>query len=173
LAGESGRDCALLRRDSNDRATKLLAHPRSRCTFHFTNQQSSTQSLKGGVYVKSQSVRDDRTSTSNGTTEFSFSAAPLYADKDEFLGKNLVFTIKGVEFQEGAGFEGADRWAVTVSPSDGRLDEIITLQSNDNRDDQLRAAADHINKHGPIPNTKLVKSGKAYYFRKATETANP
>src|SRR5690349_13170854 len=96
---------------------------------------------------------------------FSFSSGVLYADKDEYIGKGLVFTINAIEFQEKAGFEQTDRWAVMVTVDDGRPDEIITLQSNERRDAELRAAADHIAKHGPIPNTQLVKSGKAYYFR--------
>ena len=68
----------------------------------------------------------------------------LYADKDEYIAKNLTFTIKHIKFQAGAGFEGADRWAVTVAAEDGRPDEIITLQSNEKRDAELQAAAAHI-----------------------------
>jgi hypothetical protein len=120
--------------------------------------------------VKNQATRAERAPTTRDTAEFSFSSGAQYADKDEFVAEGLVFSITAIEFQEGAGYEGADRWAITVSPEGGRPDEIITLQSNDNRDAELRAAADHIAKHGAIANTKLVKSGKAYYFRKAAET---
>lgn len=120
--------------------------------------------------MKSQSARAERAPTTKDATEFTFSSGAQYADKDEFVAKGLVFSITVIEFQEGAGYEGADRWAITVSPEGGRPDEIITLQSNDNRDAELRAAAEHIAKRGPIANTKLVKSGKAYYFRKAAET---
>jgi hypothetical protein len=105
--------------------------------------------------------------------EFSFSTGLLYADKDEYLAKGLVFTIKSIEYQKGAGFDNRDRWSATISLADGRPDEIITLQANDKRDAELRAAATHIEKHGPIGSTKLVKSGKAYYFRKAEETKKP
>ena len=98
---------------------------------------------------------------------FSFSRIPLYSEKDELIAKKLIFTIKSIEFQEKAGFEQTDRWAVTVSVDDGRPDEIITLQSNEKRDAELQTAAAHIAKHGPIHNTQLVKSGKAYYFRTA------
>lgn len=117
--------------------------------------------------MKTQAPRAERArTTSSNTTEFSFSTGALYADKDEYTSKNLIFTINAIEFQEKRGFEGADRWAVTVSFDDGRPHEIVTLQSNDERDAELRAAATHIENHGPIPNTVLVKSGKAYYFRK-------
>jgi hypothetical protein len=120
--------------------------------------------------VKTQTPPGKRASTSsNGTTEFSFSAVASYADKDEYVSKNLVFTIKTIEFQEGAGFEGTDRWAVTVAPDDGRPDEIITLQANPKRDDQLKSAKEHIAAHGPLRNVRLTKSGKAYYFDTVAE----
>ncbi|HEY1866746.1 MAG TPA: hypothetical protein VGG70_00525 [Candidatus Cybelea sp.] len=104
---------------------------------------------------------------SNSSAEFSFSTGALYADKDELISKKLVFKINAIEFQENRGFEGADRWAISASFDDGRPDEVITLQSNDERDAELQSAAAHIEDHGPIGNTILVKSGKAYYFRKA------
>ncbi len=121
--------------------------------------------------MSAKNSRETRESTtSHDEVEFSFSSGAEYADKDEYVTKRLVFAITVIEFQEGAGYEGADRWSITVSPEDGQPDEIIELQSNDKRDAQLRAAAEHIAKHGPIVNTRLVKSGKAYYFRKAAET---
>ena len=117
--------------------------------------------------MKTETTRGKRAlTTTNGSAEFSFSTGALYADKDEYISKKLVFTIKGVEFQENRGFEGANRWAVTVAVDDGRPDEIITLQSNEERDAELQSAAAYIENHGPIRNTTLVKSGKAYYFRK-------
>ncbi|HET6274549.1 MAG TPA: hypothetical protein VFE16_01260 [Candidatus Cybelea sp.] len=121
--------------------------------------------------MKAQPARTERASTTpHDAAEFSFSSGALYADKDEYVSKNLTFTIGRVEFQEKSGFDGADRWAIYVQPNDGRPEEIITLQSNENRDAELQAAAAHVEKRGPIKNTKLVKSGKAYYFRNATET---
>jgi hypothetical protein len=94
----------------------------------------------------------------------------LYADKDEYISKSLVFTINKVYYQEEAGYEGANRWAVYVQPDDGRPEEIITLQCNTKRDGELFQALDHIADHGPIRNVQLVKSGKAYYFRNLVET---
>ena len=118
--------------------------------------------------LKTQPPRAERArTTSSNTTEFSFSTGAIYADKDEYISKRLIFTIKAIEFQEKRGFEGADRWSVTASFDDDRPDEIVTLQSNNERDAELWAAAAHIENQGPIPNTVLVKSGKAYYFRKA------
>ena len=124
--------------------------------------------------MPTKTARTERASASSqDDAEFSFSNGVLYADKDEYIDKNLTFTIKQIEFQPGAGFEGADRWAITVAADDDRPDEIITLQSNDRRDAELQAAAAHIEDRGPIRNKKLGKSGKAYYFRNAAETKNP
>jgi hypothetical protein len=101
--------------------------------------------------------------------EFSFFAggAP-YADKDEYLSKALVFVIVTIEFEEGRGYEGADRWAVTVETGDGRGREIITLGANKRRNEQMRAARDHIAKRGPICGVCLKRSGRAYYLANAT-----
>jgi hypothetical protein len=114
--------------------------------------------------AKSAPARDGRT-TEKEPPDFSFSIGILYADKDECVSKNRIFTIHRINFEQNAGFDGGDRWAVTVSYDDGRESEIITLGSNDRRDAELRAAAVHIERHGPIPNARLVRFGKAYYFR--------
>ncbi|MFY9663352.1 MAG: hypothetical protein WAL67_06815 [Candidatus Cybelea sp.] len=121
--------------------------------------------------MKTATTRKSRSkTTSRDETEFSFSSGPFYAEKDEYLAKGLIFTINAIEFQEKAGIDNSDRWAVLVSVGDGRPDELITLPSNDKRDAELVAAAAHIEDRGPIRNCKLVKSGKAYYFRNAAET---
>ena len=77
--------------------------------------------------MKTPSARNSRSKTTSGNAaDFSFSSGPLYAEKDEYLAKRLIFTINTFEFQEKAGVEQSDRWAVTVSPDDGRSDEVIT-----------------------------------------------
>jgi hypothetical protein len=120
-----------------------------------------------------QTARSKRAPTIEAATEFSFNSVSPYADKDEFVAKKLIFTIGRVTFEEKAGFEGSDRWAVLVSAADDRPDEIITLQSNDKRDEQLYAAQEHIAKHGPIRNVRLIRSGKAYYFERVAENKAP
>ncbi len=101
--------------------------------------------------------------------DFSFSTVPLYADKDEYVAKKLVFTIKSIEYEEHGGFEGAPRWSTIVSVNDGRPDEIITLQANEKRDQLLQGAKAHLEAHGPIHNVQLVKRGKTFYFNTITE----
>ena len=102
-------------------------------------------------------------------TGFSFSTVPCYAEKDEFLAKKLVFTIKSIEYEEHGGFEGAPRWSITVTVDDGRPDEIITLQANEKRDEQLQAAKAYLDANGPIHNVQLAKHGKAFYFNTTAE----
>jgi hypothetical protein len=117
--------------------------------------------------MKTQTARKARENhKAEKTTEFSFSGAPSYADKDEYISKGLIFQTKAFEFQEGRGFEGADRWAVLVA-LDGRPDEIITLGSNEKRDAQFRNAQEFLKRGIALPRTRLRKSGKAYYFENA------
>lgn len=108
-------------------------------------------------------------STKESVTGFSFSGGDDYAQKDEYLEKGLVFTVRSIEFQEGRGYENTDRWAVFVT-FEGRPDEILTFGCNERRDTQMRAAQAYIEAHGPIPNVRLKKS-KAYYLETVTETA--
>jgi hypothetical protein len=85
------------------------------------------------------------------------------------LAKKLVFTIKSIEYEEHGGFEGAPRWSITVTVDDGRPDEIITLQANEKRDEQLQAAKAYLDANGPIHNVQLAKHGKAFYFNTTAE----
>lgn len=123
--------------------------------------------------VTAQARRKRASTATHGATEFSFNGSHIYADKDEYVAKKLIFEIKKVEFQEKAGFEGSARWAITVSPKDGRPDEIITLQSNDGRDEQLYAAQAHLARGGAIRNVRLTKSGKPYYLDTVREEESP
>jgi len=123
--------------------------------------------------VKTQPARGTRAQSTKDATEFSFSSGAKYAVKEDYLAKHVIFAITAIEYQEDAGFDGAPRWAVTVTPDDGDTVEIITLQSNDKRDTEMRTAAEHIAKHGPIRNVRLVKHGKAYYFETVAETKAP
>ena len=70
--------------------------------------------------------------------------------KNKFLAKKLVFTIKSIEYEEQAP-EGAPRWSITVTVDDGRPDEIITLQTNEKRDEQLQAPKAYLDANRPNP----------------------
>lgn len=97
-------------------------------------------------------------------SQFTFGSGTIYADKSEYIEKDLVFTIVSIQHEAGRGFDGDDRWAVSVVPADGRIAEIITFSCNAKRDEQLQAAKAHIKEHGPIKDVRLRKSGNAYYL---------
>ena len=123
--------------------------------------------------MKTQPARGTRAPSTKDVAEFSFSGAAKYAVKEDYLAKHVIFAITAIEYQEDAGFDGAPRWAVTVTPDDGDTTEIITLQSNDKRDSEMRTAAEHIAKRGRIRNVRLVKHGQAYYFQTVAEAKAP
>lgn len=109
-----------------------------------------------------------RKNAAKETAAFSFtSGVARYARKDDYVAGNITFTMTGVEFDRGGGFQGEDRWKIPAIRDDSGASEIITLPTNEKRDAQLRDAAKHIAAHGPIPNVRLVKRGNAFYFRPA------
>lgn len=109
-----------------------------------------------------QSTRGNST-VSETAKNFSFGSGNSYADNSEYASKNLTFDILTISFETGRGYEGQDRWAVTVKPAD-RDCEILSLGSNSGRDEQLRAAQAHLERGGTIKNVRLRRSGNAYYF---------
>lgn len=117
-------------------------------------------------------TRNNSKSVKNGESEFTFSSGTPYADKAEYIEKGLVFKITAIELQAGRGFDGEDRWSITVEPIDGRGAEIITFSCNEKRDHQLQAAKEHIKQHGPIANVRLHKSGNAYYLENTIRKAS-
>jgi len=108
--------------------------------------------------------KSNRTTTPKNPEPFVFESGTLYADKDEYAEKSLAFEIHSITFEPNAGFEGHDRWSIRAVPSDGRGEELITLQSNEKRDEQLRTAQAYLAAHGPIKNVRLKKSGKTFYL---------
>ena len=104
-----------------------------------------------------------RSQTASQNDEFSFGSGRVYAKNTEYASKNIRFDILAVEFEPGRGYEGEDRWAVTVKAAD-RGCEILTLGSNPGRDEDLRKAQAHLGRGGSITNRRLSLSDKAYYF---------
>ena len=104
-------------------------------------------------------------------SEFVFETGPLYAEKDEYIDKGLKFDIHSVVFEPNAGFDGQDRWAIHVAVDDGRAEEIITLQSNERRDEEMRRAQAFIASKGPIRSAHLKRAGKAYYFESESKSS--
>jgi hypothetical protein len=112
-----------------------------------------------------------RTTTKTGSTtrgkstgdEFSFGSGRSYADNAEYASKNLSFDILAAAYEPGRGYEGKDRWTITVKAAD-REPEILSLGSNPKRDEELRAAQAHLERGATITNKRLRLSGNAYYF---------
>jgi hypothetical protein len=103
-------------------------------------------------------------STVSETVEkFSFGSGHAYVDNAELASEGLRFDILEIKFEQGRGFEGRDRWIITIKIGD-REPELISLGSNPGRDQQLRDAQAHLARGGKIENVRLRQSGKAYYF---------
>lgn len=102
-------------------------------------------------------------SVSETIEKFSFGSGHSFAGNSEYASKGLIFDILAIEFETGRGYDGQNRWLVTVKSAD-RDSEKLSLTSNPGRDEQLRAAQVHLERGGTIKNVRLRLSGKAYYF---------
>jgi hypothetical protein len=103
------------------------------------------------------------TKGSSGTGNFSFGSGRMFADNDDYASNGITFAILAIVFEPGRGYDGKDRWAITVKAAD-REAEILTLGSNPGRDEELRAAQAHLERDRTITNKRLRRSGNAYYF---------
>ena len=99
-----------------------------------------------------------------GTAEnFSFGSGHTFADNGEYVDKALTFDVLAIAREPGRGYDGKDRWALTVKAAD-RDCEILTLGCNTKRDEELAAAQAHLARGGTIANKRLRRSGNAYYL---------
>ena len=113
--------------------------------------------------TKTTDSRHGKTNGSETVEKFSFGSGHAYVDNAELAGEGLRFDILEIEFEQGRGFEGRDRWIVTIKIGD-REPELISLGSNPGRDQQLREAQAYLARGGKIENVRLRQSGKAYFF---------
>ena len=111
-----------------------------------------------------QPIKINRKTSSTEGAVFRFDSGPPYANKDEYAAKSLIFEIRSIDYEAKAGFEGQDRWSICVHADDDRGEELITLQCNDKRDEQMRSAKAFIDANGAIKGSRLKKSGKTFYF---------
>lgn len=95
---------------------------------------------------------------------FSFGKRQRYADNAAYAKEGTLFDIIEIAFEPERGFEHSDRWAITVRAK-GQESEVITLGSNQKRDEELRDAQRHLEHAGVIRDVRLIHSGNAYYFR--------
>jgi hypothetical protein len=112
-----------------------------------------------------QSTRG-KTGVSETAENFSFGSGRAYADAAEYASKGLSFDVLAIVREQGRGFDGKDRWALTVKAAD-RECEILTLGCNPGRDEELAKAQAHLERGGTISNERLRLSGGAYYLADA------
>jgi hypothetical protein len=87
----------------------------------------------------------------------------LYADKDEYTSKELIFDVTKIEFGRGTGYQGQDEWLCTLAVA-GREPEVMSFGRNPKRDALMKQAHEQLVTGEPIRNITLRKSGNAYYF---------
>jgi len=97
------------------------------------------------------------------TENFSFGSGRAYADNAEYADNGTTFDVLAIVREPGRGYDGKDRWALTVKAAD-RDGEILTLGCNPKRDEELVAAQGHLARGGTIVNKRLRRSGNAYYL---------
>ena len=121
--------------------------------------------------MKHSSPNKPRSTNGNGGAEetsanFSFGSGRSFADNAEYANKALAFDVLGIVRETGRGYDGKDRWALTVKAAD-RGCEILTLGCNPKRDEELAKAQAHLERCGTITNKRLRLSGSAYYLADA------
>ena len=94
-----------------------------------------------------QSTRG-KTGVSETVENFSFGSGHSYADNDEYAAKNLTFDVLAIVRETGRGYDGKDRWAITVKAAD-RDCEILTsrLQSQTRRGTRSSSGAPRTRRH--------------------------
>jgi hypothetical protein len=118
--------------------------------------------MKGHAMKQVERRKSARTTTRQNA-DFSFGSSQRYANASEYAERAFTFSIEAIEFEPKRGYEGHDRWAITVHIKD-RDPETLTLGSNPKRDEQLRAAQAHLKRGGTIVNKRLRRSGSAFYI---------
>jgi hypothetical protein len=94
---------------------------------------------------------------------FSFGSGRAYVDNAEYADNRTTFDVLAIVREAGRGYDGKDRWALTVKAAD-RDAEILTLGCNPKRDEELAKAQAHIERGGTITNKRLRLSDGAYYL---------
>jgi hypothetical protein len=112
-----------------------------------------------------QSTRG-KAAVSETVENFYFGSGRSYADAAEYASKGLAFDVLAIGREAGRGFDGKDRWALTVKAPD-RDCEILTLGCNPKRDEELAKAQAHLERGGTITDKQLRLSGGAYYLADA------
>ena len=82
-----------------------------------------------------------------------------YAAKDEYTDKDIKFRVLDVQFEEGDGYKGKDRWAVVIRNERGE-DEVLTFSCNEERDISMNQAQTCLEQGVDMGLLHLVQLGK-------------
>ncbi len=112
---------------------------------------------------RNPSAKPTSTKGISGTENFSFGTGRTFGANEEYASLGITFDILAIDFEPGRGFEGRDRWALRVKAAD-RDEQILSLGSNPGRDEELRAAQEHLKNGGAITHKRLRRKDGAYYI---------
>jgi hypothetical protein len=112
---------------------------------------------------RNASAKPTTTKGISGTENFSFGSGRTFGENEEYANLGITFDILAIVLEPGRGYEGRDRWAITVKAAD-RGEQILSFGSNPGRDEELRAAQDHLKNGGTITNKRLRLKDGAYYI---------
>jgi len=82
-----------------------------------------------------------------------------YAAKDEYTDKDIKFRVLDVQFEEGDGYKGKDRWAVVIRNERGE-NEALTFGCNEGRDLSMNQAQTCLENGVDMGLLHLVEIGK-------------
>jgi hypothetical protein len=94
-----------------------------------------------------------------------FGNPETYADKAKLAAERASFKILSIEYSPSGGFEGEARWEVKIDLNGD--ESLITLGSNEKRDQTMRAAKWGLENGKMSGFYHLQKSGNAYYIAKS------
>ena len=118
--------------------------------------------MKQTTTNKPKSTRGN-SSSAETAENFSFGSGSVYGDVADYVSENRTFDVLAITFETGRGYEGRDRWALTVKVGGSRTrDSHPRLESQPRRAAAFRAGSPR--RGGTIKNKRLRMSGNAYYL---------
>jgi hypothetical protein len=92
-------------------------------------------------------------------------------EKKDLAAKGTVFGITAAVFEEGQGYEGKNRFKVTLVLDDKERFLSFQAGSVESRDDMLKALGAHLEAGNGPEYAKLVKAGRAFLIEGAEAPA--
>jgi hypothetical protein len=97
-----------------------------------------------------------------------------YAENKDLAEKKTAFEIIRVErvhkvFTKDGFTEEVDQWETTIRTLSDDEEFIVSLTCNEQRDENMTAALTALERGKKLTDYRLVKSGRAYYFKRAAD----